>query len=324
MKETGKKSNIVDGFVTARQVMQLAGQAIDQLVENLNGDFSKALDLLVAVKGRVIVTGMGKSGHVARKIAATMASTGTPAQFVHPGEASHGDLGMITDQDAVIALSNSGESQELSDLIIYTRRFHIPLIAMTKNRNSSLGQQADVVLVLPDTPEACPLKLAPTTSTTSSLVLGDALAMMLLERKGFTASDFGMYHPGGKLGTQLMKAKDLMHADRLPLVDASTKVSDALIAMTSRGFGHVGVMQNKNLIGVITDGDLRRHMSDDLLQKSAQDIMTKNPKVATPAMLAAEALAMMNEKNITGLFVVDDQKPVGFLHIHDCLRAGIV
>jgi len=311
---------------SARRVLRLEAEGISALAEALGESFIAALDILHGVKGRVIVTGMGKSGHVAHKIAATMASTGTPAQYVHPGEASHGDLGMITQADVVLALSNSGETKELRDLLEYTRRFSIPLIAITGRAGSTLDEMADVTLLLPATPEACSMTQAPTTSTTATLALGDALAVSLLERKGFSSQDFQVFHPGGKLGQSLLRVSDLMHkGDALPICAVGTPMKEAILAITAKSFGCVGVLDADGLLaGVVTDGDLRRHMESDLLNRRAGDVMTVNPKTIRPQALAAEAVAVMNKYAITGLFVVDDGKPVGILHIHDCLRAGIV
>ena len=310
---------------SARRVLRLEAEGIGALAESLGDAFIAALDLLHDVKGRAIVTGMGKSGHVARKIAATMASTGTPAQYVHPGEASHGDLGMITPADVVLALSNSGETSELRDLLEYTRRNAIPLIAITSRAGSTMDEMADVTLLLPATPEACPMGLAPTTSTTASLALGDALAVSLLERKGFSPQDFQVFHPGGKLGQTLLRVSDLMHkGDAMPLCAADTPMKEAILAITAKSFGCVGVQDGDGrLTGVVTDGDLRRHMEFDLLNQPAGDVMTADPKTIRPQALAAEAVAVMNKYSITGLFVVEDGKPAGILHIHDCLRAGI-
>ena len=310
---------------SARRVLRLEAEGIGALAESLGDTFIAALDLLHDVKGRAIVTGMGKSGHVARKIAATMASTGTPAQFVHPGEASHGDLGMITSADVVLALSNSGETSELRDLLEYTRRNAIPLIAITSRAGSTMDEMADVTLLLPATPEACPMGLAPTTSTTASLALGDALAVSLLERKGFSPQDFQVFHPGGKLGQTLLRVSDLMHkGDAMPLCATDTPMKEAILAITAKSFGCVGVLDGDGLLaGVVTDGDLRRHMESDLLNQRAGDVMSVDPKTIRPQALAAEAVAVMNKYSITGLFVVEDGKPVGILHIHDCLRAGI-
>lgn len=323
--ETGLEAGSRD-LDSARRVLRLEAEGISALAESLGEGFVAALDILHGVKGRVIVTGMGKSGHVAHKIAATMASTGTPAQYVHPGEASHGDLGMITQADVVLALSNSGETKELRDLLEYTRRFSIPLIAITGRGGSTLDEMADVTLLLPATPEACSMTQAPTTSTTATLALGDALAVSLLERKGFSSQDFQVFHPGGKLGQSLLRVSDLMHkGGALPICAVGTPMKEAILAITAKSFGCVGVLDADGLLaGVVTDGDLRRHMESDLLNRRAGDVMTVNPKTIRPQALAAEAVAVMNKYAITGLFVVEDGKPVGILHIHDCLRAGIV
>jgi arabinose-5-phosphate isomerase len=278
------------------------------------------------VKGRVTVTGMGKSGHVARKIAATFSSTGTPAQFVHPGEASHGDLGMLAEGDAVLALSNSGDTAELADIVAYSRRFRIPLIAMTRRDGSTLAEAADVTLLLPASAEACPMGLAPTTSTTMMIALGDALAVALLERKGFSAGDFQVLHPGGQLGRRLLRVADIMHGgDAIPLVHRDTAMAEAILVMTQKSFGCVGVTdEGGKLVGIITDGDLRRHMGDDLLRAAVDKVMSGRPKTIRPQALAAEALGQMNAASITSLFAVDEKRrPLGILHIHDCLRAGI-
>ena len=315
-----------DGRASAVRVLKMEAEALVRLAGSLDGAIAEALGCLAAVTGRVVVTGMGKSGHIARKIAATLSSTGTPALYVHPGEASHGDLGMIARNDGVIALSNSGETSELSDIVAYTRRFRIPLIAVTRNAGSTLAEQADVLLLLPTAPEACPLGLAPTTSTTMMLALGDSLAVALLERKGFSPSDFQIYHPGGKLGRQLLKVSDLMHqAEAVPLVPLDRMMSDVLLVMTTKSFGCAGVIDTDGrLVGIITDGDLRRHMAPGLIGRSAGGVMTPSPQAIRPAVLAAEALRLMNERKITSLFVVDDAlHPLGIVHLHDCLRAGI-
>ncbi len=300
--------------------------ALDELAANLDSSLTAALDLLSNVTGRIVVTGMGKSGHVARKFAATLASTGSPAQFVHPGEASHGDLGMITPNDAIIALSNSGSTEELNDIIAFTRLQAIPLVAMTAKRGSALAEAADVALLLPDLPEACPMGLAPTTSTTLMVALGDAVAVALLERKGFTSSDFQVLHPGGSLGRRLLRVSDLMHQEQeLPLCQRDTPMSEAVITISAKTFGCVGVLDDDGrLIGVVTDGDLRRHMSPGLLQQTAGQVMTAGPKTIRPQALAAEALGNMNRLSITSLFVLEDAKPVGIVRMHDCLAAGVV
>ena len=313
-------------IASARRVLELEAKGLEDLAASLTEDFSLALDLLSAMGGRVIVTGMGKSGHVARKIAATLASTGTPALYVHPGEASHGDLGMVCEEDAIIALSNSGETSELADLIAYAKRFSIPLICVTSRADSTLARASSAALVLPASDEACPMGLAPTTSTTVMLALGDAIAVALLERKGFSADDFRVFHPGGRLGANLLRVKDLMHAgDALPLVAPETIMSDALLTMTAKSFGCLGVIDNKGaLVGILTDGDLRRKMSENLLSRRTDDVMTRDPKTVGADTLASEAVRIMNESAITSLFVVTDGKPVGIIHIHDCLRAGVV
>jgi arabinose-5-phosphate isomerase len=283
------------------------------------------LDVLSGTKGRVVVTGMGKSGHIARKMAATLASTGTPALYVHPGEASHGDLGMITAADSVIALSNSGETPELSDIVAHTRRHSIPLVAITGKRGSALERAADLTLVLPRIAEACPLDLAPTTSTTVMLVLGDAIAVALLKRRGFSEEDFQALHPGGQLGRRFVAVADIMHAgDAVPLVGASTKMADALVTMTAKSFGCIGILDAAGkLAGIITDGDLRRHMDHGLIDRTAGEVMTARPQTIRPGALAAQAVRLMNDCKITSLFVVESGRPVGILHIHDCLRAGV-
>lgn len=316
-------------LVAARKVLKTEADALMRLLEDLDGEFVKALDFIFKAKGRVVVSGMGKSGHIGNKIAATLASTGTPAQFVHPAEASHGDLGMITKNDVVLCLSNSGGTKELSDIIAYTRRFDIPLIAIVGKADSTLGRRADAVLLLPDVPEACPMGLAPTTSTTAALALGDALAVALLCRRGFDAEQFRVFHPGGKLGGSLIKVEDLMHGgDAMPLVGESTLMSEALIEISAKSFGCVGIMNaDQELVGIITDGDLRRHMGADLLEKSVSDVMTRNPQTISPTALAGEALAKMNStgfNGITCLFVVDRGRTVGIISVHDCLRSGVM
>lgn len=314
-------------LASARHTVDKEIEALRLMEDSLDDSLTRALDILQNIKGRVIISGMGKSGHIARKIAATMASTGTPSFFVHPGEASHGDLGMLTEEDAVIAISNSGETKELSDIIIYCKRYGIPLIAVTKNPDSALGRAGDVLLKLPDDGEACPLGLAPTSSTTATMVLGDILAVALLERKGFTKTDFKRRHPGGKLGSFLQKVSDLMHkGDEVPLVDEQTPMQDALLVMTSKMLGCVGIIgKDGSLQGIITDGDLRRCLSPDMLTKTAGELMTRNPKTIEPDVLASEAVAVMNEtgKGITQLFVIENRQPVGIIHLHDCLRAGV-
>ena len=320
-------------LLAARRVLKYAREAIGVLSDQLDGAFSEAVDILLAVQGRVVVSGMGKSGHVGRKIAATLSSTGTPAQFVHPGEASHGDLGALTRSDALLMLSYSGETAELFDLIAYAKRHGIPLIGVAGNANSTLVEASDVALVLPSAQEACPMGLAPTTSTTMMLALGDALAVALMERRGFNADQYRDLHPNGALGRAsiaLIRVRDIMHPDKMPLVKPDTAMRDVLITMTSGGFGVAGVVDDQGrLVGIITDGDLRRHMAPELLDQTARDVMTSAPKTVPPTLLAAEALAVMNDgtPRVTCLFVLDpegrDQRPLGILHVHDCLRAGL-
>lgn len=302
-------------------------QTLEILKNSLDSNLSKALDLLQNTKGRVIVTGMGKSGHIGRKMAATFASTGTVSFFVHPGEASHGDLGMISDDDVIIAISYSGESKELSDILMYAKRRNIPLIAITRNPESALGKNSTLVLKLPDNGEACPLGLAPTSSTTATIVLGDVLAIDLMERRGFSAADFRQRHPGGKLGAILCRVADIMHkGNEMPLISEDASMQDALLIMTEKMLGCVGIVNSKGeLAGMITDGDLRRWMSPNLLNAKATDIMTQNPKVISPDALIVDAVNIMNNtgRGITNLFVVEDKKPIGVIHIHDCLKAGV-
>lgn len=319
----------------ATEIIKSAVRAIDAEIKGLEamkltfGDsFVNAVQKIAGIKGRVIISGMGKSGHIGQKIAATMSSTGTPAFFVHPGEASHGDLGILTEDDILITISNSGESKEMGDIISYSRRFGIPMIAITSNPESSMAKAADLTLLIPDkktAPEACPLGLAPTTSTTTTLAMGDALAVALIEQKGFSADDFRQRHPGGKLGNSLLRAKDIMATGNdLPLVTENTPMSEALIIMTQKSWGCLGVTNQKGeLVGVITDGDLRRHIVD-IMSKTAKEIMSKNPKTIIPDILCAEALHIMNTKKITSLFVIDGKnKPIGLLHVHPLLMAKI-
>lgn len=296
------------------------------ILEDLGHDVAEAVELIKTSTGRVIVAGIGKSGHIGQKIAATFASTGTPSFFVHPTEAAHGDLGMITSDDVILAISWSGETAELKGIITYAGRFKVAMIAITSNRKSALGAQADIVLELPKADEACPHGLAPTTSTTMQLALGDCLAVALLEAKGFTAQDFKAFHPGGSLGASLKYVSDIMHtADAMPLVARDAIMSEALVMMTSKSFGCVGIVDaDGKLIGVVTDGDLRRHMDGDLLGTKAEAIMTPAPKTAPPTLLASAALELMNSARITSLFIVDDDKPTGIVHVHDFLRAGVV
>ncbi len=321
-------SGLVRDLAVARRVIRAEIEGLEQLSQTLDAAFGVALDLCAAARGRLIVTGIGKSGHVGRKIAATLASTGTPAQFVHPAEASHGDLGMIGVDDAILALSNSGESAELADIIFYSRRFKIPLIAITGGRGSTLAEAADVVLPLPVAAEACPMGLAPTTSTTMMLGLGDALAVALMERRGFSEEEYRTFHPGGQIGRVLLKVSDVMHgAGALPLVKPDRPMSEAIIVMTQHGFGCAGVVNAKGrLVGIVTDGDLRRHMGPSLMESPVETVMTHAPKTIGPDALAAEALGLMNmsDKPFTAMFVVADAKPIGIVSVHDLLRAGVM
>jgi arabinose-5-phosphate isomerase len=292
--------------------------------DGLGGAFVAAVEAIRAISGRVIVTGMGKSGHVGRKIAATLASTGTSAFFVHAADASHGDLGMIKPDDAMLALSWSGETEELKELINFSRRFRITLIAVTASAGSTLGKAADIVLALPAVREACPHNLAPTTSSLMQLALGDALAIALLESKGFSAMDFGVFHPRGQLGAALKFVRNVMHpGEAVPLIRRGAPMSEAIVEMSAKGFGCVAVVEtNGKLAGVITDGDLRRHMRADLLQASVDEVMTTSPKVVRPDQLVSEALQFLNSSQITALIVVEAERPVGILNFHDLLRAG--
>lgn len=314
-----------DAISVARRVLSVEAQALGQLADALGEAFADAVETLFNAKGRVVCTGIGKSGHVARKIAATLASTGTPAMFVHAAEAAHGDLGMVGPEDVVLALSKSGEAPELAAVLAYIGRFSIPLIGMTGAPKSALGRASTIVLALPDAPEATAYVGAPTTSTTLQMALGDALAVALLERRGFTASDFKVFHPGGKLGAQLQTVGDLMHTGaELPLVAPDTPMPQALLVMTEKRFGCVGVQDADGaLAGVITDGDLRRHMQG-LMDHSAGEVMTPTPTTIAADALASEALNLMEDRRITVLFVVDGGRPAGILHIHDILRAGVV
>jgi arabinose-5-phosphate isomerase len=316
-----------DAVQVGRRVLTVEAQALGALAAALGDRFNDAVETLFKAKGKIVCTGMGKSGHVARKIAATLASTGSPAAFVHPAEASHGDLGMVGPGDVVLALSKSGEARELADIVAYAKRFDMPLLAMTCAADSALGRAADILLLMPDAAEATPEVNAPTTSTTLQMALGDALAVALLERRGFTAGDFRIFHPGGKLGALLRTVGDLMHrGDDVPLVSPQTPMREALLVMTEKRFGCVGVLDDGGgLAGIITDGDLRRHI-DGLFDHTAGEVMTASPKTVSPTLLAAEALKRMTQTAppSTVLFVVDDGRPVGILHIHDLVRAGVI
>ena len=308
--------------------IQTINSEIDTIIklrDSLGKSFTQALNAMQNAKGRIIITGMGKSGHIGKKIAASLASTGTPSFFVHPAEASHGDLGMITNDDVVIAISNSGESKELVDILNYCKRFGITLISITKNSDSSLGKAGDIILQLPNNGEACPLGLAPTSSTTATLVLGDILTAGLIQRRGFTKADFNDRHPGGKLGSILQKVSDLMHTDSaMPILDENADMQRVLLEMTSKRLGCVGFVNNLGeLTGMLTDGDLRRCLSAQILEEKAINIMTKNPKTISKDLLASEAMKIMHEKKITNIFVVEDNKPVGVIHIHDLLNNGV-
>jgi arabinose-5-phosphate isomerase len=315
-------------LAAARRVLTMAAEALTTMADALNGDFTRAIGLMLAAKGRVIVSGMGKSGHVARKIAATLSSTGTPAYFVHPAEASHGDMGAVTRQDVLLLLSWGGETAELSDLITYAKRYRIPMIGVGGNPDSTLIKAADVALVLPHAPEACPMGMAPTTSTTMMLSLGDALAVALMERKGFSADQYRDFHPGGSLGRALVRVSDLMHSGaELPLAHETAPMRDVLLTMAAGMLGCVGIVDDAGaLVGIVTDGDLRRHIETGVENRKAADVMTRDPKTVSPGLLAAEALALMTEKKITQLFVLEASAPapLGVLHIHDCLRAGLL
>jgi arabinose-5-phosphate isomerase len=312
--------------VLARAVLEAEVQGLKELGDSLDRKFVELVELIYKVKGRVIVSGMGKSGHIARKIAATLASTGTPAFFVHPGEASHGDLGMINGDDVVILLSNSGETKELIDIINYVERFRIPLVAFVRNVSSSLAQAADIAIIFPKTPEALEFD-APTTSTTMMLALGDAMAITLLEKKGFSKDDFGTFHPGGRLGAKFVKVGQLMHTgDEIPVGKLDDKMSKIIISMSEKSFGCICIINTKGEVeGIITDGNLRRHMSSNLLAMTAKEVMTKDPVTTSSDSLAVKALDLMNQKNITSLLVTEKggKKIEGILHIHDCLRSGV-
>jgi arabinose-5-phosphate isomerase len=316
-------------IASAARTLQLETEGLSALKAALASDlidsFAAAVEMLRACRGRVIVTGMGKSGHVGLKVAATLSSTGTPAYFVHPSEASHGDLGMITPADVIVAFSWSGETVELGNIVSYSRRFAVPLIAVTSNPHSTLAEAAELVLALPQAKEACPHGLAPTTSTVMQLALGDCLAMALLDSKGFTARDFQALHPGGQLGARLKFVGDLMHkGDRLPLAPADQVMAEAIVVMTEKALGCLGVVDERGVLkGIITDGDLRRHMGVGLLARRVQDIMTAALKTVSPDLLASAALEIINSSQITTLFVVENDRPVGIIHIHDLLRAGV-
>ena len=309
----------------AKQVLALEASGLKKLSDSLDETLLKALDILEGIGGRVIVTGMGKSGHIAKKIAAPLASTGEPAFIIHPGEASHGDIGMINKDDAVLALSNSGDTHELNDIISYTRRFKIPLISITSQKGSILESESDIALMLPESEEACSIGMAPTTSTTMMLAYGDVIAVVLMERKGFTIEDFKLRHPGGQLGQRLLKVSDIMHhGTSLPIAKETDLMTKVLPEMTAKSLGCIGIVDKRGqLAGIITDGDLRRHMNDNILTRNASQVMNTNVKSIRPSALASEALQIMNQEKITSLFVLEDREIIGLLHIHDCLRAGV-
>lgn len=325
IKTAPKSAANFDALVSGRAVIAREVEGLEAVALALDAKFVALVDKVATLKGRVIISGMGKSGHIGKKIAATLASTGTPSYFVHPSEASHGDLGMITPDDLVMCLSNSGETHELRDIIAYTRRFSIPLVALVRRGESMLVEAADIAIVLPEIPEAAPVG-APTTSTTMMLAFGDALAVVLMEKKGFSKNDYGVYHPGGKIGSQFIRVENLMHkGDELPLVSEATPMEQVLLVMTAKRFGCAGVTNAAGeMTGIVTDGDLRRHMGNALITKTAKEVMTASPVTITPMTLGAEALGIMNAKSITCLFALDGAKPVGIVHIHDCLRAGIL
>ena len=329
---SSKKAAGTQDLAVARRVLTTEADALKSLAGALDQSFIDAIDTLAAVKGRIIVSGLGKSGHVARKMAATFASTGSPAFFVHPAEASHGDLGMITQNDVLLMASNSGENRELRDLIGHAKRFGIALIGISSRAESTLMSASTIQLLLPPAPEACPMGMAPTTSSTMMLALGDALAVALMERRGFSQDDYRVLHPGGELGKSLVRVADIMHGlDDTPLVNASASTSDALHKMTEKQFGCVGIINDEGyLVGIFTDGDLRRQVQDDTLGATAGDIMIAKPKTIRFSALAVEAVGFMNTSKITSLFVVSDEeagsaklKPLGIVHMHDCLKAGI-
>ena len=314
---------------SAQRTLELESSGLQALeaalADGLSKSFAQAVRIIREAAGRVIVSGIGKSGHIAQKVAATLASTGTPAFFVHPTEAAHGDLGMITRDDVLLAFSWSGETAEFSGLMTYAGRFAVPIVAVTSQADSTLANASAVTLVLPQAKEACPHGLAPTTSTVMQLALGDCLAIALLESKGFSATDFKVFHPGGQLGAKLKFVSDVMHSGpELPLADSDMPMSEALVIMTEKSLGCLGVTDaNGKIVGMITDGDLRRHMGPDMLSSTTGEIMTSNPKTIEPDMLASAALELINSMSITAMFVVDDGRPVGLVHIHDLLRSGI-
>ncbi len=320
-------SSVVDFVAIAKEVLEQESNGILAAAKFLDESFNRSVKIIGETSGKVILTGMGKPGHIANKIAATMSSTGTPAIFVHPAEASHGDLGMLCKEDCVIMFSLSGETAELINMISFTRRFGIKLVSVTANQNSTLAKSSDAVILIPKLPEACPNGLAPTTSTTIMLAIGDALAVSLIKHIEFGKEDFKVFHPSGALGKKLLTTSDLMaKGEMMPLVKTGVLMSDALIKMSQKSFGCLGVIDEQNkLLGIITDGDLRRHMSDNIVNYCVDNVMTKNPITISPSTLVIEAVGIMNSKKITSLFVTDQaNQPVGLLHIHTLLGAGVV
>ncbi len=319
-----ERREILREVTFAASVLQQEARALTLMAAGLNAVFSDAVSCLYGIPGRIAVTGMGKSGHVARKVAATLASTGSPAYFIHPGEASHGDLGMLASGDAVLAFSNSGNTAELSDIVLYAARRTLPLIGVTRNADSLLGKHATHILLLPLVPEADPLDCAPTTSTTLQMALGDALALTLMRRRGCSPEEFHRWHPGGSLGRKLLTVREIMHTgEDMPLLAASARMPDVLMLMTGKGFGVAGILSRNRLAGIITDGDLRRHMGPSLMDKTARQVMHADPVVVSEDTLAVAALRLMQENRITSLFVTHEGKPIGILNVHDCLRAGV-
>ena len=319
-----ERREILREVTFAASVLQQEAHALTLMARGLNTVFSDAVSCLYDIPGRIAVTGMGKSGHVARKVAATLASTGSPAYFIHPGEASHGDLGMLASGDAVLAFSNSGNTAELSDIVLYAARRTLPLIGVTRNADSLLGKHATHILLLPLVPEADPLDCAPTTSTTLQMALGDALALTLMRRRGCSPEEFHRWHPGGSLGRKLLTVREIMHTgEDMPLLAASARMPDVLMQMTGKGFGVAGILSGNRLAGIITDGDLRRHMGPSLMDKTARQVMHADPVVVSEDTLAVAALRLMQENRITSLFVTHEGKPIGILNVHDCLRAGV-
>lgn len=316
-------------IISALRTLEILKNGLEALPKEFDGPladaFCEAVQTISAISGRVIVTGVGKSGHIASKIAATLASTGTPAFFVHPAEANHGDLGMIARDDAILALSWSGETTELKGIVAFSNRFSIPLIAITRDEKSTLGRESSICLKLPRLEEACPNKLAPTTSTLLQLAMGDTLAIALLESKGFSASDFKIYHPGGNLGANLTSASEIMHTDAaLPIATLGTSMPDAVQIISDKGFGCIAIVDDrKKLVGIITDGDLRRNMNKTIYDLKVEDVMSKNPTTILPTTLASSAMAELNERAITSLLVCENEKPIGLVHLHDLLKIGI-